>query len=68
MAKTLEEEFAEIEDIINKMEEEDVPLEQSFKLYEKGIKKLKIANDKIAAVEKKVAELTQDGELNDIEE
>ena len=68
MAKTLEEEFEELEDIIGKMEEEGVPLEKSFELYEKGMKKLKSANDKITAVEKKVAELSKDGELNDIEE
>ncbi len=68
MAKTLEEEFEELEDIIGKMEEEGVPLEKSFELYEKGMKKLKSANDKITAVEKKVAELSKDGELTDIEE
>lgn len=68
MAKTLEEEFEELEDIIGKMEEEGVPLEKSFELYEKGMKKLKSANDKITAVEKKIAELSKDGELTDIEE
>ena len=37
MAKTLEDDFQELEDIIAKMEEEGVPLEESFKLYEKGL-------------------------------
>ena len=67
-AKTLEDEFEELEEIIGQMEEEGVPLEKSFELYEKGMKKLKSANDKITAVEKKIAELSKDGELTDIDE
>ncbi len=68
MTTTLEDEFDEIEKIITQMEEDGVPLEKSFELYEQGMKKLKSANDKIANVEKKVAELTEDGSLEDIEE
>ncbi len=68
MTTTLEDEFDEIEKIITKMEEDGVPLEKSFELYEQGMKKLKSANDKIANVEKKVAELTEGGNLEDIEE
>ncbi len=68
MATTLEDEFDEIEKIITQMEEDGVPLEKSFELYEQGMKKLKSANDKIANVEKKVAELTEGGNLEDIEE
>ena len=68
MATTLEDEFDEIEKIITKMEEDGVPLEKSFELYEQGMKKLKSANDKIANVEKKVAELTEGGKSEDIEE
>ena len=68
MAKTLEQEFQEIEDIIGKMEAEGVPLEQSFALYEKGMKKLKSANDKISSVEKKVAVLREDGSLEPIDD
>jgi len=59
MAKTLEDDFQELEEIIAKMEEEGVPLEESFKLYEKGMKKLKSANEKIAAVEQRIAELKE---------
>lgn len=67
MAKTLEEEFDEIEDIIANMEEENVPLEKSFELYEKGMKKLLEAEKKINTVEKKIQELTEDG-MQDIVE
>lgn len=67
MAKTLEEEFDEIEAIIANMEEENVPLEKSFELYEKGMKKLLEAEKKINTVEKKIQELTEDG-MQDIAE
>lgn len=68
MAKTLEQEFQEIEEIIDKMEAEGVPLEESFTLYEKGMKKLKSATNKISSVEKKVAELREDGSLEEIDD
>ena len=50
------------------MEEEGVALEKSFELYEKGMKKLKSANDKIEAVERKVVKLQEDGSFTDFEE
>lgn len=68
MAKTLEDDFLELEEIINKMEEEGIPLEKSFELYEQGMKKLKSANEKIDAVEKKVVALREDGSVADFTE
>ena len=52
MAKTkkepsLEETFQELETIIEKMQDREVTLEDSFSLYEKGIQKLKFCNEKI---------------------
>ena len=68
MAKTLEDDFQELEEIIDKMEQEGIPLEESFQLYEKGMKKLKSANEKIDAVERKVVALQQDGSVSDFQE
>ena len=68
MAKTLEDDFQELEEIIDKMEQEGIPLEESFQLYEKGMKKLKNANEKIDAVERKVVALQQDGSVSDFQE
>lgn len=39
--ESLEEGFAQIEEMLAKMEESDVSLEDAFFLYEKGMKKLK---------------------------
>lgn len=57
----LEELFVEIEEIIRQMEDREVSLEQSFLLYEEGMKKLKQCNEKIDHVEKKMLVLNGDG-------
>jgi len=44
--QTLEEIFLELESIIEKMQQREVSLEDSFQLYEQGIQKLKQCNEK----------------------
>ncbi|WP_461815797.1 exodeoxyribonuclease VII small subunit [Faecalimonas sp.] len=58
--KTLEEVFNQLDTVIKDMEREDISLEDSFQLYHKGMQMLKICNEKIDAVEKKM--LILDGE------
>ena len=53
-ASTIEENFTKLEEIIEKMESEDVTLETSFGLYSKGLKLIKDCNDKIDKVEKEM--------------
>lgn len=53
-SKTIEKSFEELTEIIRKMDDDSLPLEESFKLYEKGIKIVKQCNDKIDKVEKKL--------------
>lgn len=60
---SLEETFQEIETIIEKMQSREVTLEDSFTLYEQGIRKLKLCNEKIDNVEKKMLLLNEQGEL-----
>lgn len=62
--KTLEQVFSELEDVISKMEVED-SLEESFKLYHKGMDMLKVCSDKIDKVEKQMLLLDEDGETHD---
>lgn len=52
--KSLEETLQEIENIINKMDHEEISLEESFRLYNTGIKLCKQCNDKIDKVEKQL--------------
>ena len=49
---SLEEAFALLEQIINTMEQAELPLEDAFSLYEQGVKKLKLCNEKLDLVEK----------------
>jgi exodeoxyribonuclease VII small subunit len=63
--KTLETSFQEINEIINKLEQEDITLEDSFLLYQEGMKLLKYCNDSIDKVEKKLVIL---GEKNESDE
>lgn len=65
---SLEELFQELEAIIEKMQDREVTLEDSFSLYEQGIQKLKCCNEKIDGVEKKMLLLNQQGELEAFDE
>lgn len=56
-AKTLEAAFEELEQTIVNLEEGDKTLDESFKLYQEGMKLLKYCNDKVDKVEKKLIEL-----------
>ena len=58
---TLEETFAGLEEVIKKMEQGDVSLEESFQLYHKGMDMLKSCNDKIDKIEKQMLILDEEG-------
>ena len=59
---TIEQSFAEIEEILNKLESNEVTLEDSFLLYQSGMQQIK------HAVEQKVQMLNSNGELETFEE
>ena len=65
---SLEETLQELSSIIEKMQKREVTLEESFSLYEQGIRRLKLCNDKIDNVEKKMLLLNQQGELEAFDE
>ena len=64
---TLEETFIQLEEIIAKLEQPEVTLDDSFALYQKGMEKLKSCNTMLDEVEKKMQILTADGTLEDFE-
>ena len=67
MAKelTLEQIFEKLEGTIGKLEQEDISLEESFRLYKEGMKLVKSCNDKIDKVEKEVLKLNENAELDE---
>ncbi|ROR27126.1 exodeoxyribonuclease VII small subunit [Mobilisporobacter senegalensis] len=64
--KTLEDSFEELENIISKLEDSDTNLDDSFKLYNQGVQLLKICNDSIDKIEKKIILLNENGESDEL--
>lgn len=67
MAKemTLEQMFEKLEESIEMLEQEDISLEDSFKIYREGMKLIQTCNEKIDKVEKEVLKLSENGELDE---
>lgn len=63
--KSLEDLLYEVEAILEQLEQGDISLEESFALYEQGIRGLKLCNDKIDFVEKKMAVINSEGNLEE---
>ena len=62
--QNLEELFSQVEAIVEQMEDNEISLEDSFLLYEQGIRKLRECNERIDRVEKKMLILTEQGEVS----
>ena len=62
---TLEQVFTELELIVKQMEDTQMPLEEAFDSYQKGMELLKICNEQIDTVEKKVFMIDESGNLNE---
>ena len=59
---SLETVFEQLDEIAEQLEAEDVSLEDSFGLYHKGMDLLKVCNEKIDTIEKKMMMLDENGE------
>ncbi|MBQ9420398.1 MAG: exodeoxyribonuclease VII small subunit [Lachnospiraceae bacterium] len=59
---TIEESFARLDAILEQMEDEETGLEDSFKLYEEGLKLIRHAESGIDKVEKKIRILNEEEE------
>ena len=62
---TLESLFAELDQVVARMESGETTLEESFNLYQTGINMLKQCNDKIDLIEKKILILEENGDLHE---
>lgn len=61
----LEEAFKKLDQIIEELEKPDISLEDSFALYQEGMKLIKACNDSIDRVEKELIILSENGEENE---
>lgn len=64
MEKSIEQIFTELDGLLEKLEAPDTSLEDSFHLYEAGMKLVRACGEKIDQVEKKMIVL-QGGEVED---
>lgn len=56
-SKSLETAFEELDALVARMEDRELPLEDTFKMYQEGLKLLKYCNGAIDKVEKKIIEI-----------
>ena len=63
--KNIEDVFQELDDIAEKLESSDTSLEDSFRLYKKGMELLKYCSGKLDTVEKKMLQMDEDGTLRE---
>lgn len=63
---TLDENFARLEKTLERLENEDISLEDAFAAYSEGMALLKSCNEQIDRVEKKVLKLSEDGGLEEL--
>ena len=64
---TIEESFARLEGMVKALDSDEITLEESFKLYEEGMKLIKDVSGRIDLVEKKIRILESQGETDDFE-
>ena len=63
--KTLEQVFQELDEVVKILEQDAASLEESFQLYHKGMDLLKVCNEKIDTVEKKMMILDENGDQHE---
>ena len=59
--KTINEAFAELDVLAQKLEDRETSLEDSFLLYKQGMELLKYCSEKLDTVEKKMLQMNEDG-------
>ena len=61
----LEEAFDRIEELLEKLQDKDVTLEESFGLYQEGMGLLKLCNENIDHVEKQMLQIDEEGQTHE---
>lgn len=59
---SIEESFGKLEEMVRQMEREDVTLEDSFQIYEEGMRLLRDVNARIGEVEEKIRLIDERGQ------
>lgn len=62
---TIEEAFAQLDELARQLESSQTSLEDSFALYQRGMELLKYCSGKIDQVEKKMLQINEDGIISE---
>lgn len=62
---TFEEAFSRLETIVRSLEEGQVPLDESMKLYEEGVSLVRLCSSKLENAKRQVLKVEADGTLSD---
>lgn len=65
---TYEEALKQLEDIVQKLENNEIPLEESIALFQEGVTLSKYCDDKLKNIQAKVAQIYENGELKDFQD
>lgn len=65
--KTIEEVFAQLDVLAEKLEDRETSLEASFSLYKEGMELLKYCSEKLDTVEKKMLQMNEDGTFSEFQ-
>ena len=66
-SQSLEERLRRLEEILSRLEDDDVPLEEALQLFEEGVGHVRDAERVLAQTELKVQELLENGDVQDME-
>jgi exodeoxyribonuclease VII small subunit len=64
MAKTFEQSLDELEKIVKQLEDGDLPLEESLKLFENGVKLSRECRERLTNAERRIEVLMKDSNGN----
>lgn len=63
---TFEDAMEQLEDVVDMLEQGDVPLEKAISMFQEGMALSKLCHEKLTAVEKQMEQiLTEDGEIKE---
>lgn len=62
---TVEEIFVKLNETVAKLESREISLEDSFRLYTEGMELLRLCNEKIDTVEKKMLQVSENGDFSE---
>ena len=59
--------MSELEETVEQLEQDDLPLEDAISAYQKGVELAKNGHERLAAAEKRIEEVTKAGKLKPID-